>query len=299
MNILVTGGAGYVGGAVTDLLKDTKHDVRVYDNLTFEDHYTKDVPFVFGDVRDYKKLQEQLDWADAVIWLAALVGDGACSIDPELTKAINQDAVKYLSENFTGRIVFPSTCSVYGAQDGLLSVASPTNPLSLYAATKLESEAYLHDKNAFILRLGTLFGVGDNHSRIRLDLVVNTLTAKACTEGKLTVFGGEQWRPLLHVKDAARVMVEACTSEQTGIYNLSHRNIKISELAELVRNTVPCEVEYQAMTFEDARNYKVSSEILTRHSVEDGIEEIRRLFDEGRIKDPKNPRYNNYGYLSR
>lgn len=299
MNVLITGGSGYVGGALTDILKNSEHDIRVYDNLTFEDHYTKDVPFVFGDVRDYQKLQEHLNWADCVIWLAALVGDGACQIDPEHTKEVNQDAVKFLSENFDGRIIFPSTCSVYGAQDGLLTEESPTNPLSLYAATKLQAESYLANKNAVIFRLGTLFGVGDNHSRIRLDLVVNTLTMKACTEGKLTVFGGEQWRPLLHVKDAADFMRSAIDNDMKGIYNLSYINMKISDLAEKVRDIVPCEIAYQDMTFEDARNYKVSKAFTTTHTVEQGIEEIAKLFEEGRIKEPTNPRYNNYGYLSR
>lgn len=299
MKCLIAGGAGYVGGALTDILKGSEHDIRVYDNLTFEDHYTKDVPFVFGDVRDYQKLQEHLNWADCVIWLAALVGDGACQIDPEHTKEVNQDAVKFLSENFDGRIIFPSTCSVYGAQDGLLTEESPTNPLSLYAATKLQAESYLANKNAVIFRLGTLFGVGDNHSRIRLDLVVNTLTMKACTEGKLTVFGGEQWRPLLHVQDAAQAMYDAMTEDDTGLYNLSTENMKISDLAEKVRDRVPCEIQYQDMTFEDARNYKVASKWDTYLTVGGGIDEIAKLFEEGRIKEPTNPRYNNYGYLSR
>lgn len=299
MKVLITGGAGYVGGALTDILKVTDHEVRVYDNLTFEDHYTKDVPFVVGDVRDYPKLAEQLAWADCVVWLAAIVGDGACQVHPDTTKEVNQDAVKFLSENFDGRIIFPSTCSVYGAQDGLLTEESPTNPLSLYAATKLQAEKYLVNKNAVIFRLGTLFGVGDNHSRVRLDLVVNTLTMKACTEGKLTVFGGEQYRPLLHVRDAAEAMYKAIDSGLRGIYNLSHTNMKISDLAEKVRDTVPCEIEYQDMTFEDARNYKVACKLPTETEVETGILEIAKLFEQGRIKDPNNPRYNNYGYLSR
>lgn len=299
MNVLITGGAGYVGGALTNLLSLSLHEVRVYDNLTFEDHYLKPVPFVYGDVRDYKKLKEQLDWADAVIWLAGLVGDGACAIDPKHTIEVNQNAVKFLCDNFDGRIIFPSTCSVYGAQEGLLTEDSPTNPLSLYAVTKLECEKYLKDKNALILRLGTLFGVGDNYSRIRLDLVVNTLTARACTEGKLTVFGGEQYRPLLHVKDAARAMYSGLWSDLIGIHNLSHENIKISDLAKRVKSVVPCEIQYQEMKFEDSRNYRVQSSLPTDTPVITGIKEVAKLFEEERIKDPLNPRYNNYGFLVR
>ena len=138
MNILVVGGAGYVGGYVTDLLvKQGEYKIRVFDNLLYESNYSKKVDFIFGDVRDYKNLKSQLDWADVVIWMAALVGDGACSINPKITKEINCDSVEFLSRNFNGRIVFFSTCSVYGAQDGLLNESSATNPLSIYASTKL------------------------------------------------------------------------------------------------------------------------------------------------------------------
>lgn len=309
MKVLVVGGAGYVGGAVTDILKYMTHYVKVYDNLTFEDDYRKEGDYIFGDVTDYKKLRPLLEWADAVIWLAGIVGDAACQINPERTEAVNKHAVKFLSENFDGRIIFPSTCSVYGAQDGLLTEDSPTNPLSLYASTKLDAEDYLKGKNVVIFRLGTLFGVGDRFSRIRLDLVVNTLTAKAYTEGKLTVFGGEQYRPLLHVRDAARAMCEALTETFTGIYNLSTTNIKISELAEKVRDLIPCIIVLQEMKFEDSRNYRVSAEkyepyhlsqkLHPTHTIEDGIKQIQELFEQERIKDPLNPRYNNYGYLSR
>jgi nucleoside-diphosphate-sugar epimerase len=92
-NILVVGGAGYVGGAVTDLLLDSDYDVRVYDKIIYEDSYRKPVDFVFGDVREYEKLKPCLDWADAVVLLAAIVGDGACQLDPEETKSVNQDSV--------------------------------------------------------------------------------------------------------------------------------------------------------------------------------------------------------------
>ena len=147
-----------------------------------------------------------LDKNDAVIWLAALVGDGACAINPELTFEINAESVRFLAQNFKKRIVFLSTCSVYGAQEGLLDETSTINPLSEYASSKVQAEEYLQDSNAIIFRLGTLFGISDEFSRIRLDLVVNILVTKAFTEGKLTVFGGDQWRPLLHVTDVANAI---------------------------------------------------------------------------------------------
>lgn len=304
MKVLVCGGSGYIGGALTDILRDDNHEFRVYDSLVYEEAYLKPVDFVRGDIREHKKLKKQLEWADCVVWLAALVGDGACAINPSLTKEINQDSVQWLADNFDSRIIFMSTCSVYGARDGLLDEDSPTNPLSVYAATKLAAEDYLKDKNAIIFRLGTLFGLGDNYSRIRLDLVVNTLTARAISEGKLTVFGGEQYRPLLHVKDAARAIVDNLESEYTGIYNLHHENWKISDLAELVSTFTSAKIEHVMTSFEDSRNYKVNSDkaraigFNPRYMVDDGVTELKALFEEGRIKDLNNVRYNNQGFLN-
>ena len=152
MNILVVDGAGYIGGAITDMLKTTNHRVRVYDSLLYEESYRKLVEFIYGDIRDYECLRTQLDWADAVIWLAALVGDGACAINPQLSMEINQNTVKWLCENYDGRIIFTSTCSLYGAQDGILTEKSATKPLSVYANTKLSAEEYLTEKNAIITK---------------------------------------------------------------------------------------------------------------------------------------------------
>lgn len=291
MNILICGGAGYIGGAVTDLLPNA----RVYDNLLYEHEYRKDVDFVLGDIRDREKLKEHLDWADAVIWLAAIVGDGACASDPQLTQELNSDSVKWLSENFDGRIVFPSTCSVYGAQDGLLDESSPTNPLSVYASTKLEAESYLKDKNAVIFRLGTIYGVSDTFSRIRLDLVVNTMTAKSYTEGKLKVFGGEQWRPLIHVRDVAEAMVAALKSDVTGIHNLCYKNMKIHDLAKEVAGITGAEIETVDIKFEDSRNYKVVETYSSWRGVATGATEILEVMP--RIKDPNSPRYSNHAFM--
>jgi nucleoside-diphosphate-sugar epimerase len=110
LNVLVVGGAGYIGGSVTDILMQSEHQVRVYDALLYEESYRKPVEFVYGDVRESNKLLPHLKWADAVIWLAALVGDGACALNPEVTGAINQDSVRWLAQNYAGRIIFTSTC---------------------------------------------------------------------------------------------------------------------------------------------------------------------------------------------
>ena len=119
MKVLIVGGAGYVGGGIVDLLSK-ENEVTVYDSLIYENSYRKNVDFIFGDIRDYKKINNILDQYDAVIWLAALVGDGACAINPALTHEINSETVKNLAKNFKGKIVFLSTCSVYGAQEGFL-----------------------------------------------------------------------------------------------------------------------------------------------------------------------------------
>jgi nucleoside-diphosphate-sugar epimerase len=304
-NILIVGGAGYVGGAVTDLLASGDHNVRVYDMILYEDSYRKPVDFVFGDVRDSAALKPQLDWADVVVWLGAIVGDGACQLDPDTTIAVNQTTVKWLARNFDGRIVFMSTCSVYGAQDVELDEESPKNPLSLYASTKLQAETYLTDKNAIIFRLGTLFGVGDLYSRIRMDLVVNFLTVRAHTVGKINVFGGDQFRPLLHVKDVARGIEKVMFHDATGVYNLHRQNVRIIDLSYQIRNHFPdLEIERTDQPFQDTRNYRVRSDRAvadwafdSAYSIDDGIEEVKALVEHNRIKDLDHARYSNQRYL--
>ncbi len=307
MNILVTGGAGYVGGALTDLVGNTDHTVRVYDALLYEECYRKnhDVEFVYGDVRDTERLLPQLKWADAIIWLAALVGDGACALNPDISVAINQESVKWLCEHYDGRIVFLSTCSVYGAQDALLNEESPAAPLSVYGTTKLGAEQHLRGKNSIIYRLGTLFGVGDDFARIRFDLVVNVLTWRAYKLGKIMVFGGDQFRPLLHVKDAARMALEGAQGTRIGTYNLARQNVRISDLAYQIRNHFPdMVIEQTPMKFEDSRNYRVSWEkaanvlgFRAHYSIDEGIDQIKDLLESKRIKDVENPRYANTTFL--
>ena len=255
MNVLIVGGAGYVGGAITDLLIK-KYNVSVYDNLLYEEQFMKDCQFIYGDIREEKKLKKLFKKYDAVIWAAALVGDGACNINPRLTNKLNYDSVKFLKKNFKGKIIFFSTCSVYGAQNNILNEKSPTNPLSLYALTKLKSEKILKDTNATIFRLGTLFGLSDQFSRIRMDLVVNTLTAKAYLENKIYVYGGEQYRPLLHVKDVANAVHCALVRKSVkGIFNLSLGNYKIFDLAkEVKKHFRKLVVIKQPITFQDTRN---------------------------------------------
>lgn len=306
MNILVVGGAGYVGGGIVDKLSKD-HEVTVYDSLIYETSYRKKVNFILGDIRDSSKLNSILSDFDVVVWLAALVGDGACAINPELTHEINTESVKNLVQNFDKRIVFLSTCSVYGAQDGMLTESSDTNPLSEYASSKLKAEEHLKDSNALIFRLGTLFGISDEFSRVRLDLVVNILTAKALIDKKISVFGGDQWRPLLHVNDVSNAISHCLSMDVTGIYNLHYKNYKIIDIAKEIENKVKdVEVEVTPMSFEDARNYQVSSQKLLDEtgfeaSIEliNGVNEIYDLIFHNRIKDITDPRYSNQNFLQK
>ena len=305
MNVLVVGGVGYVGGCVTDILKKNNYKFTVYDNLLYESQFLKDCNFIYGDVRDKKKLLNILNNYDCVIWIAALVGDGACSINPSITYEINYKSVEFLAKHYNGRIVFFSTCSVYGAQEGILNENSKLNPLSIYASTKLKAENVLQNKNAIIFRLGTLFGLSDQFSRIRMDLVVNTLTVKAFTNNKIDIFGGEQYRPLLHVKDAASAIFQSINSEITGIFNLSLDNFKIIDIGEKMKKYFPSlDIKITDIPFQDTRNYKVNNKKMhtllnfkPKITVEHGIEEIKQILIDNRIKNVNDPRYTNQKFL--
>ena len=288
-----------------DLLAAAGHNVRVYDNLLYENEYRKPVDFVFGDIRDERRIRPQLDWADVVVWLAAIVGDGACAANPDLAVAINRDRVEWLSNNTHARVIFTSTCSVYGANEHLLDETSEVNPLSVYAVTKLEAESHVLEHDGLVFRLGTLFGVGDTYSRIRMDLVVNYLTARAFFEGRIAIFGGDQYRPLLHVKDVGHAICANIDTTLSGAFNLHAVNIRIRDLAERLTRPFPeLKVEYTDMAFQDNRNYRVSSEkaqaafgFAPRYSVDDGVAEIKELLEEGRIKDAGSPRYSNSKFM--
>ena len=307
MKVLVVGGAGYIGGAVTDCLIQSGVDFTVYDNLVYERQYLKPVDFIFGDVRDTAKLGKILPNFTHIIWLAAIVGDGACQVDPPTTVAVNQESVKWLADNFNGRIIFLSTCSVYGQADSWLDEASAVNPLSLYAQTKLEAEKYLTSKNALVFRLGTAYGLSDIHSRIRLDLAVNYMTMNAIATNALTVFGGDQWRPFIHVKDIARCIVAGLDKDWIGIYNLATSNIQINDLSRMIAEETGCEVTYAERRFADPRNYRVHTDrarqlgllqSATQFDVHFGIGEIARLVRSGRIKDVNHPVYSNEKHLA-
>ena len=305
--VLVCGGAGYIGGLTCDILKRDGFDVTVYDNLLYENRYLKDINFIYGDIRDTERLYEVSSKFDVIVLMAALVGDPACSVDNKLTDDINHKSIKdFCDVVLPGKhLIFMSTCSVYGAQDGILNEDSPTHPLSSYASTKLLSEKYVLKKGGTVFRLGTVFGLGDTYSRIRMDLVVNVLTMKAIKDGTININGGEQWRPIIAVKDIAEYISEACKEKYKGVYILSKENVIISELGEKICGLIPnTKINYNNISFQDARNYKVdnSKSLLTfkykpKVTVEDEVRKMVKMFKENRILDPEDKIYHNGAFL--
>ncbi|MDE2144422.1 MAG: NAD(P)-dependent oxidoreductase [Patescibacteria group bacterium] len=305
--VLVVGGAGYIGGAVTDILTKQNIPFTVYDNLLYEHQYLKPVDFIYGDVRDTEKLAKVLPNYSAVIWLAAIVGDGACQVKPELTVAVNQDSVEWLANNYNGRIVFVSTCSVYGKNDAEVDEESTPNPLSLYAQTKIKCEEFLKNKNSFIVRLGTVYGLSDTYSRVRMDLAGNYMTANAVINGKLSVFGGSQWRPLVHVKNVGEVLVNGVKNPWKGVYNFATSNYQIKDLGAEIAKITGCKIEYVEQKFEDQRNYHASTAKAERdgvlklqkvYTVEDGVKEIFDVISTKRVKYVENDVYFNARYIA-
>jgi nucleoside-diphosphate-sugar epimerase len=305
--VLLVGGAGYIGGLTSDYLIKDGFDVTVYDNLLYEDRFLKEIPFIYGDIRDTEKLYEVSKNFDIIVLMAALVGDPACSVDPILTEEINYKAIKDFCNAVSPNkhLVFMSTCSVYGAQDGMLNEESATNPLSSYASTKLKSEAHILKHNGTVFRLGTVFGLGDTYSRLRMDLVVNVLTMKAVKTGSITINGGEQWRPIIAVKDIAAYVTEACREKHSGVFILSKENVVIRELGERISELIPnTQVNYTDISFQDARNYKVDNSkslSIFAHkptvTVEDEVIRMMKLFKENRVENPDDKVYHNGAFL--
>lgn len=313
--ILVTGGAGYLGDVVVDYLLRRGCKVTVYDNLTYNGKYMRFHPnlrFVCADIRNINKLGYEINKHDSVVHLAAIVGDGACAVNPEQTVEVNEVAVRQIADacrEFDKKMIFASTCSVYGANNNVLSEDSPVSPLSLYAGTKLAAEQYVRTvPNHYIFRLGTLFGLSTEHGRFRADLVVNILTYKAALGEKISVFGGSQWRPLLSVMDAGRILGLCATDEEIeqapGTYILSYENYTIMDIAQIIIKTLglsQSKMNYTDVKYEDQRSYRVSSIMYPlfnmNHSLEIGVLGMAKLIKEGRIANPWKDDYHNAKFI--
>jgi len=309
--ILITGGAGYIGDCVAEHLVNDGHEVTVLDNLMYGGMYMRrGVKFIRGDITDYTfmRLCMKSENYDSLVHLAGIVGDGACQVNQAFTVDVNELAtnrIAHLCTKFGVRMIFASTCSVYGANNDLLDEESATNPLSLYAGTKLNAEAAVSKVPSHaIFRLGTLFGLSTEHARIRCDLVANILTYRVMQGKPLTVFGGEQWRPLLHVRDAGQIFAQAAVLPDNGTWVLSRSNMRIIDLAERI---ILCagkgDITRTDMKFEDLRNYRVdnakakNSGFIAGISVHTGVSEMIKVMNEGRIADVWDKRFHNAQYV--
>ena len=297
----MTGGAGYLGSTLTRSLLARGYRVCVLDAQLFGGSGVSELAdderleIIRGDVRSIADLSRAFRGAAAVIHLAAIVGDAACQVDPDVTWTTNLQATKLVLEACRHyeipRLLFASTCSVYGASDDLLlNEGSILQPVSLYAQTRIDSELICLGANGptlttSCLRMATLYGLS---ARMRFDLVVNIMAARAVRERIVTVFGGDQWRPLVHVADAAEAFILAleATAEVVGgeVFNVgaNDQNFRIRELADRVSRVFDVPVETRAPSADDLRNYRVSFDKVTHHlrfaarrSVEDACREIR------------------------
>jgi len=321
--VLIIGGAGYLGSILARKLLEKGYHTKILDLFLFgrdsikELEKNSNLEIIEGDVRNITTISEALENVDAVIHLAAIVGDPACKSKPLDAIETNYLATKILAEackyRQVNRFIFASTCSVYGKGEDQLTEESPLTPFSLYARSKIKSEEgilSLMDENfsPCILRMGTLYGLSP---RMRFDLVVNTLTMKAFTERKINIFGGDQWRPLLHVDDAAEAYIKCLESPiekvKGQIFNVgsNEQNIKIIRLGELIKKIYP-EIEMSLMDKEtpdgqlDKRDYNVSFnkinkflDFYAKKTIEGGIVEIKRIFENGGFFDVKDKRYYN------
>jgi nucleoside-diphosphate-sugar epimerase len=320
--VLVVGGAGYIGSALLPKLLAEGYRVRVLDLFLYGtgpiapvlDHPQLEI--VRADFRRVDALVAAMQGVDHLVHLGGIVGDPACAIDEDLTIDVNLAATRLIGEVAKGNgikhFVFASTCSVYGAGDEVLTENSTLNPLSLYARSKAASERLLLDMaddrfTPIIVRFGTIYGLS---GRTRFDLVVNLLAAKAVFEGRITVFGGDQWRPFLHVDDAALAVAQLlCLPPGRGaeIFNVGSNaeNYTIAQVGQIVKRIVPeAELIIEAAGH-DRRDYRVNFTKIQmmigfrpQWTVEDGVRQVVTAIRAGEILDYREAHYSNERYLN-
>jgi nucleoside-diphosphate-sugar epimerase len=313
--ILVTGGAGYIGSILVGDLLARGDQVRVLDRLVVGGATSlhglwgrAGLSFVAGDVRDERARAQALEGVDAVVHLAAIVGDPACARAPELAREVNLEASKALAADAaaagSARFVLASTCSNYGKMADTSAAATEEwelNPVSLYAETKVAAEldvlARADDSFATTcLRFATVYGTSP---RMRFDLTVNEFARDALLRKELLVYGEQFWRPYVHVRDAARAAACVLDAEpdlvRGQVFNVgdSDENYRKQDLVELLQERVPdLQVERVAKT-EDPRDYRVSFAKVARtlgfgveRRVPQGIDEVLSFVASGAVADP-------------
>ncbi len=309
MRVLLTGGAGYIGCVMARYLLDRGFDVVVLDRLFFGVEPVKDLlseeryTLIHDDVRWFDP--HILNQVDVVIDMAAIANDPAGELNPEFTMDINYRGrvrvANLAKKHGVKRYIYFSTCSVYGYQEGIVDENSPLNPLTTYARAAALGEKDIlplasKDFIVTVVRPATVYGYSP---RLRLDLVVNTMTFTMFTEGKVKVFGGNQYRPLVHVKDVARaieMIIEAEPEKVNGqIFNLGsdEQNYRIIDLAKEICRTLgkdPSECIELRPQDADTRSYRVSFAkirnvlgFVPKYRIEDGVKEIWKALEEGKV----------------
>jgi nucleoside-diphosphate-sugar epimerase len=320
--VLVVGGAGYIGSVLVRKLLADGWAVRVLDLFLYGRRSLEglhaEIDIVEGDAKNIDTLVKAVEGVDAVVYLAELVGDPAVAQAPQTALKTNYLAVtalaqlcEYLNIN---RFVYTSSCSVYGASanpNEFLTEQSATAPVSLYGKIKLMVEdavlSMARQPNQLfaptILRLGTVYGCSP---RARFDLVVNTLTKHAATRGAIDLFGGEQWRPHVHVGDVARAIVTVLDAPldlvRAEVFNVgdSDQNYTINAIGDLVAEQFPEMTVNRLNTSVDARNYRVNCAKLhdtldyqIETTVADGVRELKAALESGDLGDLDQPGYSN------
>ena len=307
--VLVTGGAGYVGSVLVPKLLKQGYRVKVLDLFMFgEDTLdsVKDDPNlqkIRGDIRDRTVLEKVLPGCDAVIHLACISNDPSFELDPELGKSINYDAFPLLvdvaKDNGAHRFIYASSSSVYGLKDeDNVTEDLALLPLTDYSKYKALCEEILLKKREpgfvpLILRPATVCGFSP---RLRLDLTVNILTNHAVNNGKISVFGGQQKRPNLHIQDMTDLYVRSLEWEDEAIdgkvFNAGYENHPVMEIAEIVKRGVGDHVDIVTVPTDDHRSYHISSEKIRQelgftpdHTIDDAVSDLVGAFGSGAISD--------------
>ncbi|MBM3151562.1 MAG: NAD-dependent epimerase/dehydratase family protein [Chloroflexi bacterium] len=323
-NVLVIGGAGYIGSALLPILLEAGYRVRLLDLLLYGTEPIQEwidhphLEIIKADFRSVGKVVQAMHEMDAVIHLGGLVGDPACALDEQLTLDINLMATRMIAEvakgSGIGHFIFASTCSVYGASDEKLDERSELRPVSLYARSKIASEKVLlkmaDDRFApVVLRFSTIYGLS---GRPRFDLVVNLLTAKAVVEDRITIFGGDQWRPFLHVSDAAKAILLVLKSPVRLVHNQvfnigsNEQNFTIHQVGGMIQRQVPSAVIVNNDESIDPRNYWVNFNkaahilgFVPDWHVDEGIRQVIEALRSGRIRDYRDAMYSNVEFLKK
>lgn len=326
-NVLVTGGAGYVGSALVPELLKKGYKVTVLDTFWFwesPDGFTNalgiqkspNLRIINGDLRNKEDIKSALEGADKVIHLACVSNDPSSELDSNFTHSVNYDGsinlIDLSKEMGVKRFIYASTSSVYGIKkDKEVTEELELEPLTQYSRLKVEIEHYLMHRlegsfKGVIIRPSTVCGYAP---RQRLDVVVNILANLALNKGKITVFGGDQLRPNIHIKDMVRayiLLLEAPIDKiNRKIYNAGYENLKVIEIANLVREVVG-NVEIEVRESNDPRSYHVCSDKIkkelgfeAKHTVKEAIIELKEAFKNGLIKNADKDNYYNINKMKK